>query len=695
MALDAVTFVTWNIPFLTTNTKDWPRRKLHIVSTLRSLSPDLIAVQEVCGKTHGRPAVAEIAEALGEEWARDPALCNIHGNKSHYEHIAFLWKEDHAMFRGRTPSLATLSLAVKNQPLNRSVRGLNVSLPELITALTNGRISHEMALKSEAEIMQGLAKDLCFPQDGLAAHHEISNWNFDRLPAFLMFEDDDGTRPPLHVVSFHLSTEVKQQRAEVRFLQRLMMLAWENGSFLIAMGDHNADMSLNPAIWDEGHAVEGFAQCAQRFIPPMVATNVYPYITQETGAQRNDDIFCGKSNAVKVWTEVGCVPSEIIRDAEKVIVAREVRPSEAVPEAQISECLADISKILLRFGKQPDLSRPASMLFSLRGLLGLRDDAASKWRHDLRHYWSDHRPLAARIEFSSGDHASQPDVRSAALDACTLPPPDGADGLSRLKAAAMAIPADAAAYPDGITVARMIAFAAGVHCAASGGLMKQECRCILDRLGVAGAEGMKTDQLRAGMKRVLLECGFDGFKELEKQMSQLAIASQAKFAAGFEAPRGTKAQVFAGFPRSPPPSPPPVLLLSASRSAFITLVQEVDPAFMTPIRPSRDGKPFLTPATNQRASARTAAAAVENRAKDPQHGRTLQTDVEIFHAWLAKKSNCDLERIRHAAAGKSWPNGGLNKPDIAELLAQFNITISQRPEADKELTALLVRLGLT
>ena len=110
---------------------------------------------------------------------------------------------------------------------------------------------------------------------------------------------------------------------------------------------------------------------------------------------------------------------------------------------------------------------------------------------------------------------------------------------------------------------------------------------------------------------------------------------------------------------------------------------------MTPIRPSRDGKPYLTPAT----SARTAAAAVENRAEDAQ--RALQTDVDIFHAWVAKKSNCDLQRIRHAATGKSWPHGGLNKPEIAELLAQFNITISQRPEADKELTALLVRLGLT
>jgi hypothetical protein len=360
----------------------------------------------------------------------------------------------------------------------------------------------------------------------------------------------------------------------VHILQRLMMLAWESGSFLIAMGDHNADMCRNPAVWDEGDAVQGFAQCAQRFIPPRVATNVYPYITQETGAQRNDDIFCGKSNAVKVWADVGCLPCEIIRDAEKVIVAREVEPSDAVPEAaQISECLEEISKILLHFGKQPDLSRPASMLFSLRGLLGLRDDAASKWRHDFLRFWSDHRPLAARVQFSSGGHASQPDVRSAARDVRTPSPAQGADGLSRLTAVAEAIPTDAAAYPDGISVARMIAFAAGVHCAASGGLMKQESRCILDRLGVAGAEGMKTDQLRAEMKKVLSEYGFDGFKELELQMSQLAIASQAKFVKEFEAPRGTKAQVLAGFPPSSPPptlsphslSPLP-LILAASRS---------------------------------------------------------------------------------------------------------------------------------
>jgi endonuclease/exonuclease/phosphatase family metal-dependent hydrolase len=550
MASGAVSFVTWNIQKLTTQTKDterWPKRKAHIVSTLRSLSPDLIAVQEVCSGVGGTNAVKQIAEALGEDWA-DPAACNIQGTKKN-EQIAFLWKKDHAMFLGARPALSTLSLAVQNQPLNRSDPGHNISLPELITVLSNGRISHEMALRSQEEILQGLA------QDGFAPH-EISRWNFDRLPAFLMFEGDGGTKPPLHVVSFHLSTEEKQQRAEVHILQRLMMLAWESGSFLIAMGDHNADMCHNPAVWDEEGAVQGFTQCAQRFLPPRVVTNMYPYITQETGAKRNDDIFCGKSNAVKVWAEVGYLPCELIRDAEKVIVAREVQ--RAAPEAaQIRQCLEEISEILLHFGKQPDLSSPAKMLISLRDLLGLRDDAASIW-HDLPPFWSDHRPVAACVEFSSGGHASQPDACSAARDARTPPPAEGADGLRRLMAAAEAIPADAAAtYPGGISVARMIAFAAGVHCAASGGLMKQESRCILESLGVSGAEGMKTDQLRAEMKRVLSECGFTGFEELEEQMSQLAIASfQAKFVKEVEAPRGTKAQVLAGFPRPPPPPPP-------------------------------------------------------------------------------------------------------------------------------------------
>jgi hypothetical protein len=53
----AVTFASWNIRKLTTNTKDpegWLQRKLHIISSLRALAPDFIAIQEVCSGEHGK-----------------------------------------------------------------------------------------------------------------------------------------------------------------------------------------------------------------------------------------------------------------------------------------------------------------------------------------------------------------------------------------------------------------------------------------------------------------------------------------------------------------------------------------------------------------------------------------------------------------------------------------------------------------
>jgi hypothetical protein len=52
----AVTFASWNIRKLTTHTKDpegWLKRKLHIISSLRALAPDFIAIQEVCSGEHG------------------------------------------------------------------------------------------------------------------------------------------------------------------------------------------------------------------------------------------------------------------------------------------------------------------------------------------------------------------------------------------------------------------------------------------------------------------------------------------------------------------------------------------------------------------------------------------------------------------------------------------------------------------
>jgi hypothetical protein len=53
----AVTFASWNIRKLTTHTKDpegWLQRKLHILSSLRALAPDFIAIQEVCSGEHGK-----------------------------------------------------------------------------------------------------------------------------------------------------------------------------------------------------------------------------------------------------------------------------------------------------------------------------------------------------------------------------------------------------------------------------------------------------------------------------------------------------------------------------------------------------------------------------------------------------------------------------------------------------------------
>ncbi len=306
-ACDTATFVSWNIQRLTTNNKEWCKRKQHIVSSLRAFSPDFITIQEVCSGKMGKAAVAEIADALRAsrpetEWRH--CVCDIRGDKSGPEQIAFLWREDHPMFRGRPHAVATLSLAVKNQPLNWSTPGLNISLRDIISVLTNGRICSEQALqRQEAEIQQGLACDGFTP-------HEISTWNFDRLPALISFPAGDNHRPPLHVLSFHLSTgktadgcKTRQQEAEVHLLQRLMMVAWHNDSCLIAMGDHNAQMADNPAVWDTD-AVLNFTQCSQRFIPPTFCTNRFPYIYQETGAQRNDDIFCGP-NVAKLWAKVG------------------------------------------------------------------------------------------------------------------------------------------------------------------------------------------------------------------------------------------------------------------------------------------------------------------------------------------------------------------------------------------------------
>lgn len=99
-----------------------------------------------------------------------------------------------------------------------------------------------------------------------------------------------------------------------------------------------------------------------------------------------------------------------------------------------------------------------------------------------------------------------------------------------------------------------------------------------------------------------------------------------------------------------------------------------------------------------KASARTAAA-VENRAQDPQQDRARQADAEKFHALVAHMTDCDMQRIRNAVGGASRPKG-LNKPEIAELLAPFKhlhfVTNGEknRKEIQDELTLLLEYLGL-
>ena len=96
-----------------------------------------------------------------------------------------------------------------------------------------------------------------------------------------------------------------------------------------------------------------------------------------------------------------------------------------------------------------------------------------------------------------------------------------------------------------------------------------------------------------------------------------------------------------------------------------------------------------------RASAR--AAAVENRARDPQQ---RQADAEKFHALVERMTDCDLQRIRNAAGGANLPAHGLNKPEIDTLLAPFKhlqfVTNGQknRKQIEHELTLLLEYLGL-
>ena len=100
--------------------------------------------------------------------------------------------------------------------------------------------------------------------------------------------------------------------------------------------------------------------------------------------------------------------------------------------------------------------------------------------------------------------------------------------LARLQQAAQAICVDPADYPDGLTVARMVGFAAGIHRPSSGGLTKTECRLVLECLGVAGAAVMKREECERQMRSVLTQCGICEFDDLAKQLAALTCAAEAK-----------------------------------------------------------------------------------------------------------------------------------------------------------------------
>ncbi len=478
----------------------------------------------------------------------------MRGSKDTREQIAFLWRGDHPMLNGRAPTLTTLSFLATSS-LTRLLPHSSchsIALTHFMRAVTDGKLALESDLKAEeARILQGLAADGFTP-------HEISMWEFDRLPALLTFAGEDGGRPPLHVMSFHLSTgttpdgaRTKQQRAEVHVLQRLMMLAWQHGVHLIAMGDHNADMAQNAAIWDSD-AVDQFSQCCQRFIPSSYCTNRFPYICQRTGGQRNDDIFAS-SNLKQLWSKVGNVPAEILRQAEDSIISRE-QPPPALPRAQTDACAAAFSKLLLQFDQSHDPSNPADIIWNIQKLLGVQDHSAALWRREIDKCWSDHRPIAARVEFPF----VRPATQSKQLLSPVLPPslapssppqrclkhesalvattsgdelPTAATtshALARLQQAAQAICVDPVDYPDGLTVARMVGFAAGIHRPSSGGLAKTECRLVLECLGVEGAAVMKREECEKQMRVVLTRCGVCEFDDLAKQLAALTCAAEAK-----------------------------------------------------------------------------------------------------------------------------------------------------------------------
>ncbi len=248
--------------------------------------------------------------------------------------------------------------------------------------------------------------------------------------------------------------------------------------------------------------------------------------------------------------------------------------------------------------------------------------------------------------------------------------------LRRLELAAASIHADASAYPNGISLARMIAFAAGVHSASSGGLRKSDCRLLLDRLGIYGASRMKRTECQAALQGKLAECGFNGFKPLELQIAQLTIAAEASVRMRVEQSVAERVQVCLSFtlPRNTP------------HSAQSHVQTQAAPAII----------PVKSPTSRDRGAA---------AAQQPQQGRASSpsiyslpniSKVQKFHNVLRQIKDvrdCDMQRVRRAANGDSRCKGGLNIEDVIPILLAFGKDVrgleNNRKELDRGLRELL------
>jgi endonuclease/exonuclease/phosphatase family metal-dependent hydrolase len=333
VAAEDVTFVSWNIKTLSANlhikkldkpgADHWQMRKLNIVNTLRELTPNLIAIQELQsgdGSKHdgGKLAAEEITSALGPNWIQK--YCDTQGEKQN-ERILFMWCGDHVMFRGRSPILSTLVLGLLDSKRAAAAddvqrRFSSLSLTQFITAITDGKICLAADLEREKnKILEGLKTEI--------GNTAPTTFNFARNPALLTFPANETTGlPPLHVLSFHLDIDPRQNRSEVYVLQSLMCIAWHHGVQLICMGDHNADQAQNSDAWHTpapntvaARATAGilprFEGLSRRVFPYDWTTNRFPYAD---ASKHNDDIF-----APKLWNLKGCDTGRVPKEAHDVV----------------------------------------------------------------------------------------------------------------------------------------------------------------------------------------------------------------------------------------------------------------------------------------------------------------------------------------------------------------------------------------